>query len=84
VIVAQVGIAGSTKLDDFVVVGGQVGFAGHLKVGKGVQIAAQSGVMNDLPADGKYSGSPAVPMRQWLKQAAILRSLGKKKAAKDD
>ena len=82
IIVSQVGISGSTQLDDYVVVGGQVGFTGHLKIGKGVQIAAQSGVMNDLAAGGKYSGSPAVPMRQWLKQAAMLRSMGKKKANK--
>lgn len=83
IVVSQVGISGSTHLDDYVVVGGQVGFTGHLKIGKGVQIAAQSGVMNDLPAGGKYSGSPAVPMRQWLKQAAMIRSMGKKKASKD-
>jgi UDP-3-O-[3-hydroxymyristoyl] glucosamine N-acyltransferase len=83
IVVSQVGISGSTKLDDFVVVGGQVGFSGHLKIGKGVQIAAQSGVMNDLPAGGKYSGSPAVPMRQWLKQAAMIRSMGRNKASKD-
>jgi UDP-3-O-[3-hydroxymyristoyl] glucosamine N-acyltransferase len=83
IVVSQVGISGSTQLGDFVVVGGQVGFTGHLKIGKGVQIAAQSGVMNDLSAGGKYSGSPAVPMRQWLKQAAMLRSMGKKKARKD-
>jgi len=82
IIVSQVGISGSTQLEDYVVVGGQVGFTGHLKIGQGVQIAAQSGVMNDLPAGGKYSGSPAVPMRQWLNQAAMLRSLGKKKVKK--
>ncbi|NKB21961.1 MAG: UDP-3-O-(3-hydroxymyristoyl)glucosamine N-acyltransferase [Alphaproteobacteria bacterium] len=83
IIVSQVGISGSTQLGDFVVVGGQVGFSGHLKIGKGVQIAAQSGVMNNLPAGGKYSGSPAIPMRQWLKQAAMIRAMGKKKANKD-
>jgi UDP-3-O-[3-hydroxymyristoyl] glucosamine N-acyltransferase len=70
-------------LDDYVVVGGQVGFAGHLKIGKGVQIAAQSGVMNNLPEAGKYAGSPAVPMRQWINQAASLRTMGRKKVRKD-
>lgn len=83
IVVAQVGISGSTQLDDYVVVGGQVGFAGHLKIGKGVQIAAQSGVMNNLPEAGKYSGSPAVPMRQWIQQAAILRTMGRKRVKKD-
>jgi len=83
IVVSQVGISGSTQLDDYVVVGGQVGFAGHLKIGKGVQIAAQSGVMNNLPKAGKYAGSPAVPMRQWINQAAILRTMGRKKVRKD-
>ena len=40
VIVAQVGIAGSTTLEDFVAVGGQTAIAGHLRLGQGVQIAA--------------------------------------------
>jgi len=83
IVVAQVGISGSTQLDDYVVVGGQVGFTGHLKIGKGVQIAAQSGVMNNLPEGGKYAGSPAVPMRQWVQQAAMLRTMGRKKVRKD-
>ncbi|MBO38570.1 MAG: UDP-3-O-(3-hydroxymyristoyl)glucosamine N-acyltransferase [Rhodospirillaceae bacterium] len=83
IVVAQVGISGSTQLDDYVIVGGQVGIAGHLKIGKGVQIAAQSGVMNSLPETGKYAGSPAVPMRQWINQAAMLRTMGRKKVRKD-
>ena len=83
VIVAQVGIAGSTHLGDNVLVGGQVGIAGHLKIGDGVQIAAQSGVMNDLKAGKRYGGSPAVPMKQWAYQAAMLRSMGRKKVKKN-
>ena len=83
IIVAQVGISGSTRLGNYVVVGGQVGIAGHLKIGNGVQIAAQSGVMNDLASGEKYGGSPAVPMRQWINQAAMLRSMGRKKVRKD-
>ncbi len=34
---------------------------GHLKIGEHVTIAAQSGVMDDLPAGGTYLGSPAMP-----------------------
>lgn len=83
IVVAQVGISGSTRLGDYVVVGGQVGIAGHLQIGDGTKIAAQSGVMNDLAAGKKYAGSPAVPMRQWIHQAAMIRSLGRKKVKKD-
>ncbi len=73
VIVSQVGIAGSTSLADFAVLGGQVGLAGHIKIGMGAQIAAQSGVMSDIPAGQKWGGSPAVPMRDWLKGVALLQ-----------
>ncbi len=83
IVVAQVGISGSTQLDNYVVVGGQVGIAGHLKIGNGAQIAAQSGVMNNLPGAAKYAGSPAVPMREWINQAAMLRTMGRKKVRKD-
>lgn len=78
VIVAQCGIAGSTVLDDYVVMGGQVGIAGHLHIGKGVRIGAQSGIMRDVPPGQEVMGSPAVPGKQFLKQAAILKKLSTK------
>jgi len=83
VIVAQTGISGSTTLEDFVVTGGQVGLAGHLTIGKGAQIGAQSGVMRDLPAGARVLGSPAVPVRQRMREVAILGQLAEKKADKD-
>lgn len=67
VLVAQVGIAGSTKLEPFVQAGGQVGMAGHLTIGEGAQIAAQSGVMRDLEPGAKVAGSPAIAMRTFLR-----------------
>ena len=78
VIVSHVGISGSTTLGDFVVIAGQAGLTGHLKIGMGVQIAAQSGVMSDVPAGQKWGGSPAQPMREWLKSIVLLQKLGKK------
>lgn len=79
IIVAQVGISGSTKLSDFVVVAGQAGLAGHLTVGKGAQIGAQSGIMRDLPPGARVFGSPAQPIRQFFRQAAVLARLAEKK-----
>lgn len=70
VIVAQVGLAGSTELGDFVMVGGQTGVAGHLRIGAGARIAAQSGVMRDVPAGASVGGTPAQDLRQFLKGAA--------------
>lgn len=78
VIVGQVGISGSTVLEDFVVLGGQVGVAGHLRIGMGVQVGAQSGVMNDLAAGGKYLGAPAKPARQMFREVAALTKLAQK------
>ena len=48
IIVAQVGIAGSTQLEDYVTLGGQVGVAGHLRLEKGAMVGAQSGVTRDV------------------------------------
>jgi UDP-3-O-[3-hydroxymyristoyl] glucosamine N-acyltransferase len=75
VIVAHVGISGSTDIGDFVAIGGQVGIAGHLHVGPGAQIAAQSGVMNEVPAGAKWGGSPARPMRDWLRSIVTMEKL---------
>jgi UDP-3-O-[3-hydroxymyristoyl] glucosamine N-acyltransferase len=75
VIVSQVGIAGSTTLEDFVVLGGQVGLAGHLTVGMGAQVAAQSGVAGDIPRGARYGGYPAQPALSWARESALLKSL---------
>ncbi|MDP3254990.1 MAG: UDP-3-O-(3-hydroxymyristoyl)glucosamine N-acyltransferase [Bosea sp. (in: a-proteobacteria)] len=75
VIVSQVGIAGSSTLEDFVVLGGQVGLAGHLTIGMGAQIAAQSGVAGDVPRGAKYGGYPAQPALSWARESAMLKSL---------
>lgn len=79
VIVSQVGIAGSCEFGDFVVAGGQVGFAGHLKIGSGAQIAAQSGLMSDVPAGAVLMGSPAQPRMDYMRQQVALQQLVKKK-----
>ncbi len=79
VMVSQVGIAGSCTFGDFVVAGGQVGFAGHLNIGTGAQIAAQSGLMEDVPAGAVLMGSPAVPHKEYMRQVIAVRQLAKKK-----
>jgi len=78
-LVAQVGIAGSTELGDGVVVAGQSGFSGHLKIGNSVQVAAKSAVLSDVPDGAKVMGIPAVPFREFARREAMLRRLAKKK-----
>lgn len=76
-LVAQVGIAGSTKTGRNVVMGGQVGVAGHLTIHDGVMLAAQSGVSKSLLESGTYGGAPAAPMKEVAVQYVHMRSLPK-------
>ena len=55
---AQVGIAGSTVVEDDVVLAGQVGVAGHVRIGKGVVATAQTGIPNSV--DAGQRSSPAI------------------------
>jgi UDP-3-O-[3-hydroxymyristoyl] glucosamine N-acyltransferase len=74
-LVAQVGIAGSTRLGMGVVAGGQVGIVGHLDVGDGVRIAAQSGVMGDVPAGDTVAGTPARKHAEWLRSTGAFHRM---------
>ncbi len=74
-IVAQVGIAGSTRLGSYVTLAGQMGIAGHLKIGSRVTVGAQSGVMSNIPDGEKWLGSPAVPERQAKRQYIAIQHL---------
>ena len=73
VIVANVGISGSTELGDFAVLGGGAGLAGHIRVGSGAKVAGMSGVTEDVPDGQAYGGMPARPARHWMKEVAAIR-----------
>jgi len=68
-IVAQVGISGSTIVEDQVIIGGQTGLVGHIHIGKGVRIGAQSGVSKSVPAGQFVRGVPA--MEAWAHQRLL-------------
>lgn len=57
---AQVGISGSTTIQDFVVLGGQAGIGGHITLGKGSKIAGQAGVTSDTEPGSFLRGTPAL------------------------
>jgi len=84
IIVAQVGIAGSTVVEDFVQLGGQVAIAGHLRIGKAARIGAQSGIMSDVAAGDVLVGTPAQPRRTFFKQIAILKKLANGRSTRSD
>ncbi len=75
VVVAQVGISGSTILEDHVMLGGQAGLTGHLRIGRRARVGAQAGVMSDVPAGADVVGSPAQPVRAMFREIAFLRRL---------
>jgi UDP-3-O-[3-hydroxymyristoyl] glucosamine N-acyltransferase len=74
-IMALTGIAGSTHIEDDVVIAGQVGLAGHLTVGRGARIAAQAGVWGHVPPGANVSGYPARDHREQLRAQAVLKRL---------
>ncbi|HUR29693.1 MAG TPA: UDP-3-O-(3-hydroxymyristoyl)glucosamine N-acyltransferase [Planctomycetota bacterium] len=69
-IVAQVGISGSTRLGRGVVVGGQAGISGHLELGDGVRVGGGSAVVDDWPAGVEVWGFPARPFKETVRNMA--------------
>ena len=79
---ALTGISGSCKIGKNVMLGGSVGIADHITIGDNVHIAARSGIMHNIP-DGEYwGGTPAQPMRQYMRQIAMARKLGRQSKVK--
>jgi UDP-3-O-[3-hydroxymyristoyl] glucosamine N-acyltransferase len=72
---AQVGIAGSTDVEDDVVFGGQVGVGGHLTIGRGSVAVGQSGVTNSLEPGAMVAGYPAIDSREWRKASVVFKRL---------
>jgi UDP-3-O-[3-hydroxymyristoyl] glucosamine N-acyltransferase len=72
---SQVGISGSTVVEDDVVMAGQVGVGGHLRVGKGVVAAGKSGITKSVEPGEFVTGYPAIPNRDWRKASVIFRHL---------
>jgi UDP-3-O-[3-hydroxymyristoyl] glucosamine N-acyltransferase len=75
ILVAQVGVSGSTRLGNFVTLAGQVGVVGHIEIGDQATVGAQSGVSKSLAAKGVYMGSPAIDAKEWREQIALVHRL---------
>jgi UDP-3-O-[3-hydroxymyristoyl] glucosamine N-acyltransferase len=80
VLVAQCGVSGSSVIEDFVQIGAQAGLTGHLRIGAKARIGAQAGVMSDVAAGEAVVGSPALPLKEFFRNVAVLRRLARKGA----
>jgi UDP-3-O-[3-hydroxymyristoyl] glucosamine N-acyltransferase len=81
VIAAQTGLSGSAVVEDAVIIGGQVGIADHVRIEAGAILGAQSGIPSKKVIRGKgivFWGTPARPIKDYLKELAILARLAKK------
>ena len=82
VIAAQTGLSGSITIENGVVLGGQVGIGEHASIEEGVMVGGQGGILPNKILRGKgvvFWGTPAQPLREYLKQLATLARLAKKK-----
>lgn len=75
IVVAQAGIAGSTRIGKNVILGPQCGVIDHLEIGDRVMVVGGSGVVKSIPAGEVVSGFPTMPHRLWLKTRGHIRRL---------
>jgi len=81
VIAAQTGFSGSITIEKNVILGGQVGIGEHARIEEGVMLGGQGGVLPNKILRGKgvaFWGTPAKPVREYLKELAVLARLAKK------
>lgn len=79
-LVAQVGLAGSTTMGRNVVLGGQVGTVGHVHIGDFTQVGSRGAISKNLPPKSKWGGHPIMPLDDWLKFYVGLRRMLKEQS----
>ena len=76
IIVAQTGVAGSTKVGKNCIIGGQVGIVGHITIADGTKIAAQSGIGNSIKEENTtVQGSPAYSIGEYKRSYVLYKNL---------
>jgi UDP-3-O-[3-hydroxymyristoyl] glucosamine N-acyltransferase len=84
ILVALTGISGSSSVGDGAVIAGQVGIGDHAHVGPGVILGGQAGVLSGKTVTNEglrpgtvLWGTPARPLKQVLREQAVLARLAK-------
>jgi UDP-3-O-[3-hydroxymyristoyl] glucosamine N-acyltransferase len=87
ILVALTGISGSSSVGNGAVIAGQVGIGDHAHVGPGVILGGQAGVLSGKTVTNEglkpgtvLWGTPARPLKQVLREQAVLSRLAKGRA----
>ena len=82
-IVAQTGLAGGVTVGDYAVIGGQVGVGDKARIESKAVIGSGAGILSSkiVRAGEPVWGTPARPLRQYLRQLATLSRLAKGRRA---
>ena len=78
-IIAQAGVAGSTRIGSGCIIWAQAGLSGHLAIGDRAQVGPKSGLSKDVPAGEYVIGLPALPKREFAAQLLVPRQVEKLK-----
>ena len=88
ILVALTGISGSSSVGKGAVIAGQVGIGDHAHVGEGVILGGQAGVLSGKTVTNEglkpgtvLWGTPARPLKQVLREIAVLSRLAKRAKA---
>lgn len=75
VIVAQVGLAGSSSVGKGAMLGGKAGATEHVRIGPGAILAAQAIATREIKGGTMNAGNPATDIETWRKSKVIARKL---------
>ncbi len=80
VVAAQTGFSGGVEVGDYAVIGGQGGVGDKAKIEAGAVVGSGSGVLTSkiVRAGEVMWGTPARPLREYLRQLAALARLARK------
>jgi len=82
-IAGHVGISGSVTIGDSVMLGGKVGVKDNVVIGRGAILAAGSAAATDVPEGARWGGTPARPLKQWLREVSMLRRMTQRREGHD-
>ena len=83
-IAGNTGLSGSVIVGDGVMFGGKAGVGDHIRIGKGARVAAGAGVLADIPEGETWSGYPAKPIRQFLRETVWVSKQAARKGVRSN